>query len=103
LSFLSLEWKRFRYFGSMIQATRSQRTLQTINPTRASVNIESKVRLWIFSFIRKPRHSYRLALSKGAPRSPFFALKGIPFGVRNRCYAGDRLAGRRLSCTADTF
>jgi hypothetical protein len=28
LSFLSLEWKRFRYFGLMIQATRSQRTLE---------------------------------------------------------------------------
>jgi len=53
LSFLSLEWKRFRCFGSMIQAIRSQRTLQTIYPTRASVNIESKGRLWISSFTRE--------------------------------------------------
>ena len=47
------------YFGSMIQATRSRRTHQTIYPTRASVNIELKVRSWTSPFTRKPWPSHR--------------------------------------------
>ena len=50
--FLSPERKCFRDSGPMIQATRSRRTHQTIYPTRASVNIELKVRSWTSSFTR---------------------------------------------------
>jgi len=43
--------------------------------------IESFYPGWVRIASKGDSAAQRLALSKGAPRSPFFALKGIPFGV----------------------